>query len=91
MRVRPAGVLVGEVLILAFAYKAYLPSPSARRAGRPGNTIARLVMDEPGFLASMASYVVLFHVLIALLWWLAWWWTRRSRARAGGGEDGPRE
>jgi hypothetical protein len=84
-------VLVGEVLILAFAYKAYLPSPAARRAGRPGNTIARLVMDEPGFLASMAFYVVLFHVLIAFLWWLAWWWTRRSRGRAEGRPDGPRE
>lgn len=91
MRVRPAGVLVGEVLILAFAYKAYLPSPAARRAGRPGNTIARLVMDEPGFLASMALYVVLFHVLIAFLWWLAWWWTRRSGGRAEGGRDGPPE
>lgn len=79
--IRISGVVLAEVLILLFSYKAYLPTRHQRNAGRAGNTIARLVLDDPGLVESMAFYVVAFHVVVAVLLGVARWSLVRRRRR----------
>lgn len=78
-----AWILFVEVLILLVSVRAYLPSSRDRRAGREGNTIARLVFDDPGMLESFAFYIAMTHIAMGLLFLLAHLSARRKRRLMG--------
>ena len=77
-----AWVALAEVLILLVSVKAYLPSRHARRTGREGNTIARLVLDDPGMLESLVFYVVITHAAVGALLLVAHLSARKKRRLA---------